>query len=119
MKSLLIKTLEKVCPNNVYLQGTLNADEPYPTEFITFWTDDTNDNSFYDNETHSVVWDFSIVYYSSEPNLIDTKPRLILNELKKAGFIPQGIGSDIPSDVPSHTGWAMDVIYKEFIKETR
>lgn len=115
MKSLLIETLEKICPNNVFLQGTLSAEESYPTDFITFWVDDTSDNSFYDDETHSVIWDFSVVYYSSDPLLVNTKPAEIRTALKEAGFIPQGKGNDIPSDVPTHTGWAMDVIYRETI----
>ena len=38
----------------------------------------------------------------------------LLRKAKKAGFIPQGKGQDILSDEPTHTGWAMDFIYKEY-----
>lgn len=112
MKSSLIQVLETVCPN-VYLQGTLAENAEYPESFITFWTDYTDDASFYDNNPHNEIWNFSVIFYSSDPQLVDTKPALIRAALKQAGFIPQGKGQDIPSDRQSHTGWAMDFVYKE------
>lgn len=113
MKSSLITVLETICPNNVYLQGTLAANAEYPDSFITFWTDYTDDATFYDNNAHSEIWSFSVIFYSNDPSIIDTTCAEIRTKLKAAGFIPQGKGNDIPSDRPSHTGWAMDFIYKE------
>lgn len=112
MKSTLIELLETVCPN-VYLQGTLAENAEYPESFITFWTYDTNDKTFYDNNPHNEEWKFSIIFYSSDPLKVETKPAEIRAKLKQAGFIPQGKGNDIPSDRPSHTGWVTDYIYKE------
>lgn len=115
MKQLLLNILETICPNKVFLQGTLNPDEAYPESFITFWVDYTRDNSHYNDNVNSIVWSFSVIFYSSDPALVNTKPEEIREALKEAGFIPQGRGSDIMSDRISHTGWAMDFLYTEFL----
>lgn len=110
MKQMLINILETFCPDNVYLQGTIAADTAYPETFITFWTNYTDDNGHLDDEVVSVDWNFSVMYYSTDPALVNSKPAEISTALRAAGFIPQGKGNDIPSDQPSHTGWAMDFI---------
>lgn len=115
MKALLIQTLETICPGKVFLQGTLNDDEAYPAEFITFWTPYTDDEKHYDNDVHSVVWNFSVIYYADDPDKVASVPTTIRTALKAAGFIPQGRGHDIPSGEPSHTGWAMEFIIEEEI----
>lgn len=113
MKEKLVGILNKHCPNNVYLQGTMNAAEAYPTEFITFFTSFTEDISHYDNSVHSVGWNFAVIYYSDDPQQVNTKPFAIAADLKAAGFVQQGRGFDILSDEPTHTGWAMDFTYTE------
>lgn len=115
MKQLLIETLETICPNNVFLQGTLAENEAYPESFITFWTDFTDDNQHFDDTVYSVDWNFSVMFYSSDPALVNSKPAEISAALRSAGFIPQGKGNDIPTDRPTHTGWAMDFIYTEIL----
>lgn len=115
MKDKLIAVLEQFCPDNVYLQGTLNENEAFPAEFLTFWTDSTGIASSFDNHFNSVNWTFSVNYYSSDPQLVATKPALISAALQDAGFIPQGIGFDLPSGVDTHTGWAMDFIITEYL----
>lgn len=107
MKTLLRQTLETICPN-VFLQGTLNPEVEYPDEFITFWTNYTDDNAHYDDEVTSVDWDFSVIYYSNDPDKVASVPASIRTALKAVGFIPQGKGNDMLSDVQTHTGWAMD-----------
>ena len=113
MKQKLIDILETFCPNNVYLQGTMNPEEAYPSEFITFFTTQTDDLAHYDNAVHSIGWNFAVIYYSDDPKQVNTKPFQIAAALKDAGFIPQGKGSDVLSDEQSHTGWAMDFVYPE------
>lgn len=115
MKQLLISVLETICPDNVYLQGTLNPTEAYPESFITFWTNYTDDKEHFDNEVVSVDWQFTINFYSSDPALVASKPTDIRQALKAAGFISQGKGNDIPSDVITHTGWTMDFIKTEYL----
>lgn len=115
MKSLLIQILETICPNKVFLQGTLNPDVAYPDEFITFWTNYTDDNAHYDNSVESVDWNFSVIFYSNNPDRVASVPAVISAALKTAGFIPQGKGNDVLSDVPTHTGWAMEFIFIEYL----
>ena len=113
VKEKLINELSKF-GYPVFLQGSLNADDVYPDSFITFFTNDTEDGSHYDDDTTSFIWQFAVMFYSNEPALVNSKPEEIRKALKAAGFIPQGKGQDILSDEPTHTGWAMDFIYKEY-----
>lgn len=113
MKQLLIQTLETICPNKVFLQGTLNSDEVYPDNFITFFVDATSDISHYNNDVNAIEWAVSVMYYSNDPDKVATVPNTIRTALKQVGFIPQGKGYDLPSDVQTHTGWAMDFLYRE------
>lgn len=99
----------------VFLQGTLNPAEAYPKTFITFFTDSTNDNGHFENETNAVNWYFSVILYSDDPKTVNTKPKEIIAALKQEGFTPQGIGNDILSDEPTHTGWAMDFVTTEYL----
>ena len=114
MKQKLIETLSAF-GFPVLLQGTLNPDTAYPKTFITFFTDSTDDGAHFDNKTNSVEWWFSVILYSNDPATVNTKPNEIRAALKAAGFIPQGKGNDILSDEPTHTGWAMDFIIKEYL----
>jgi hypothetical protein len=117
MKELLISILETFCPDNVYLQGTMNPDEPYPKKFITFFTTTTDDINFYSNDVNAIEWEFAVMFYSTDPTEVNTIPAQISVALKTAGFIPQGKGNDILSDDPLHTGWAQDFLYRENINE--
>ena len=96
------------------LQGTRNPNEPYPDTFVTFWTNSTDDGAHYDDNTHSIEWSFSVILYSNDPAIVNTKPNEIRTALKVAGFIPQGKGNDIMSNAPTHTGWAMDFVITEY-----
>ncbi|MGA4517416.1 hypothetical protein ACPA0F_09115 [Solibacillus silvestris] len=115
MKSQLINVLETFCPDNVYLQGTFSENDSYPDEFITFWTNYTDDRAFYDDDVHSTDWQFSVIYYSADPADMPTVPESIISALKAAGFKPQGKGRDVPCDRPTHTGWAMEFIKVEYV----
>lgn len=114
MKNNLLSVLEKF-GYPVFLQGTFNPDEVYPETFITFWTDAVDDGTHYDNETTSYDWNFTVIIYSNNPATVNEKPNAIRAALKAAGFIPQGKGQDVPSDEPTHTGWAMDFIKTEYL----
>lgn len=113
MKQKLIDILEKFCPNNVFLQGSMNPEEAYPSEFVTFFVQYTEDVAHYDNAVAAVGWHFAVIYYSDDPQMVNTKPFGIAAALKAAGFVQQGKGSDILSDDPAFTGWAMDFTISE------
>jgi hypothetical protein len=116
MKQKLINALKRcgfIEGKTLFLQGTMSAEESYPDEFVTFWVSTSENNAHFDNDVHSVDWDFSVIYYSNNPTLVNTKPNEIRTVLKSEGFIPQGKGNDILSDESTHTGWAMDFTYTE------
>lgn len=107
MKQKLIDILEQFCEGHVYLQGTMNPDEAYPADFVTFWTADTEDGEHFDNVVAAIHWTFQVMYYSNNPVDVNTKPQAIAAALKAAGFVQSGRGNDLLSDEPTHTGWAM------------
>ena len=113
MKEKLIEILETFCPDDVYLQGTLNPDEAYPQKFITFFTTDSDFDAFYNNDPNRINWFVSVIFYSSNPAEVLNIPPQIIRALRAEGFIPQNAGLDVISDVDTHTGWAMDFIYPE------
>lgn len=113
MKEELISILETFCPDNVYLQGTLNPDEAYPQKFITFFTQNSDFEAFYNNDANRIAWYVSVIFYSSDPEEVLTIPPQIIKALKAGGFIPTNAGIDVMSNVQTHTGWAMDFIYPE------
>ena len=113
MKQQLIDTLSTF-GYPVVLQGSLLPDEPYPPAFFTFWNNGTPDNSHYDNKAISYVWDFSIYFYATDPELVNT----ILLDVKAAllalDWIVSGKGYDVPSDEKTHTGRAINALYIEY-----
>ena len=113
MKELLIEILELFCPDNVYLQGTLNADEAFPQKFITFFVSDTGDLEHFDDALAGTAWNFSVIFYSNNPGEVSTIPALISAALKAAGFLQNGKGRDVISNAPGFTGWAMDFTIRE------
>ena len=111
MKELLVQTLETIFPGNVYLQGTLNPDDAYSDTFVTFFTDAVDFDKFYDDEYTAENWSFSVMVYSTDPELLQARAQETVVALRAAGFIIQSGAHDILSDVITHTGWAIDVIF--------
>ena len=111
IKQKLIDVLDTFCPNNVFLQGTLNPDEQYPDKFVTFFINTSDLGAFYDDNPYRADLYFSVIFYSIDPIEVATIPQEILAALKSEGFIPEDVGNDVISDVQTHTGWAMDLIY--------
>lgn len=121
MKELLFTTLNNLDIDgeslfgHVYLQGTVEAFEEYPKTFVTFFTTNTDDRSYFDNQLKSEDWYFNVILYSNDPYIVEEGRTVITDALKRAGFLPQGKGRDIPSDDPNYTGWSMDFIITEHI----
>ena len=109
MKELLINILLTL-GYPVKLQGSIEKDEPYPESFFTFWNNNTDDGSHYNNKPINYVWDFDVNFYSENPELVNTKLLLAKEKLQKQGFIIRGKGYDVASDEPTHTGRGMNVL---------
>lgn len=112
MKDELINLL-KTFNYPVKLQGSLANNEAYPQSFFTYWNNETSDGNHYDNEPVSYVWDFTIYFYSTNPDLVNTVLLQAKALLKENGWIVGGKGYDVPSDEPTHTGRGMDALYVE------
>ena len=95
----------------VIRQGSLPSDTAYPDTFFTFWNSTEEGQSFYDNETASVVYDFDVNVYSTSP---DTAYSLLASArklLKTNGYVTPTRGFDVPSDEITHIGRGMIVQY--------
>lgn len=112
MVDLLISLLEEL-GYPVIRQGTLADDEPYPSTFITFRVDNTEDGKHYDNKPICFWWYFDISVYSDDPSLLEKEVAKIKTLLEKNGFQSDGKGYDAVSDESTHTGWGMIFIKKE------
>ena len=103
MVSNLVALLESL-KYPVFLQGTLNPDEPYPDSFFTFWNQENDDDSFYSGKPLRAIWTFFIYFYSADPQLVETVSESARQLLKANGYIVQGKPSGIYSDKSTHTG---------------
>ena len=99
----------------VRLQGSLLPDEPYPDHFFTFWNDSADGDSFYDDDERSIVWSYSVNFYSNDPVKVNNVLMEVKPLLKQAGFIVSGAGYDVMSDEITHTGRGIDVYFKEIM----
>lgn len=112
MKNKLISVLESI-GFPVFLQGSLNVDQPYPGTFLTFWNFETPEGQFYDNDSHSAVWGFWVFLYSNDPEIVETETEKVRKLLKENGFILQGRGEDADSGRETHTGRMLTMYYME------
>ena len=112
MKDKLLGVLEKY-GYPVILQGSMAEDEHYPEHFITFQTMGSPEQDFFDGNPFGTQWQFAVIFYSCDPEMVATMSKQIYTDLKAAGFIPQGKGYDIRSDEPTHTGWVNEYYFLE------
>lgn len=108
MEDLLISLIESL-GYPIFRQGTLGVDEPYPQSFFTFWNNYADGNEFYDNKENSIIWDFDLNFYSSDPSLVMTELMKAKELLIQNKFIVHGKGHDVRSDEVTHTGRGIDV----------
>lgn len=95
----------------VIRQGSLAPEDEYPDTFITFWNNEEEGHSFYDNEETSSTYDYDVNVYSEDPDtaysLLDEAREL----LKAHDWIIYRRGYDVASDEITHIGRGMEVIY--------
>ena len=115
MEDLLISTLEALS-YPVRKQGSLLPDEPYPNHFFTFWNDSADGSSYYSNTETAIIWQYSLNFYSSDPNMVTTKLLEAKSLLKALGWVVNGAGYDVASDEPTHTGRGITILYRQEIK---
>ena len=109
MEDNLIELLETF-EMPVIRQGSLVHDEDYPDTFFTFWNNDEYEHSAYDNETATVIYDFDVNVYSTNPAKAYELLNKARNLLIKNGWKTLQRGYDVASDVDTHVGRGMNVI---------
>lgn len=112
MKELLVNLLESF-GYPVYLQGTLHEEVPYPEHFFTYFNNDTSDLAHYDNSTVDFEWNFDVMFYSIDPELVLDMCDRARKLLKQNGFVIPGKGFDVMSDEPTHTGRGFTALIRE------
>ena len=108
MEDLLIETLEQM-GYPVCRHGSFADDEEYPRSFFTFWNNGTEKDGFFDNKASRLIWSFDLNFYSTDTPLIYSAMAEAVKLLEDAGFITSGLGHDVPSDEPTHTGRGMEI----------
>ena len=111
MEDKLIEILETSFGFPVIRQGSLGDDEDYYDDFFTYWNNGTNEDGFYDNDNSSEIEDFDVNFYSNNPQNTYDILRQAKKKLKEQGFIIADSGHDVPSDVETHTGRGMNVLF--------
>ena len=115
MEDLLIATLESVFGYPVRLQGSLLPNEPYPDSFFTFWNDAADGNGFYSNTETSILWQYSLNFYSTDEIKVNSVLLEAKQALKAVGFTVHGAGSSVLSDEPTHSGRGITLLYRQTI----
>lgn len=113
MEDQLIQLLESF-GFPVMRQGSLPSDQAYPDTFFTFWDSTEDGQSFYDNDTASVVYDFDVNVYSTNPDAAYSLLTAARKLLKGNGWIIATRGFDVPSDEITHVGRGMIVQYLQY-----
>lgn len=108
----LIEILEEI-GYPVYRQGSLSDTQEYPDHFFTFWNTGSPDHASYDNKKYGTSWDFSIYFYSVDPDKTYDVLATAQMSLKRNGWIVTSMGYDVESDVETHTGRGVDVQFLE------
>lgn len=98
-----------------WLMHTMPASQRYPESFFTFLAIDAPFKAYYDNRPHAIAWAFMIGFYSSNPRLRKSVRLELVKKLQAAGFVVPGLGEDVPSDEPTHTGWRITAYYVQNI----
>lgn len=97
----------------VMRQGSLSPEQAYPDTFFTFWNSTEEGQSFYDNQTASVVYDFDVNVYSTSPETAYSLLREARALLRGNNWIIETRGFDVPSDEVTHIGRGMFVQFIE------
>lgn len=98
----------------VIRQGSLAPEEAYPNTFFTFWCNLEEEQSAYDDNTVSVVYDFYVNVYSTSPTTVYSLLHEARKLLKSNGWQSPDRGHDIASDEITHTGRGMEVTFLKY-----
>lgn len=116
MEDKLIELLSTIC-SVVIQQGSLAPDEAYPDEFFTFWNYSSDSDSYYDDEGNSLIFDYTVCFYSKDVENAYSKLRRAIKLLRENDFIISGDGHAVASDDNDYIGRGVDVTIRINEKE--
>ena len=116
MEDLLIEILSEF-GFPVRRQGSFLENEPYPDSFFTFWQRSGDAESIYDNEEHSILYEYDVNFYSTDIEKVYSVLREAKRKLKKNGFEAWGDAYDVASDESTHSGRGFIVSYFNYLRE--
>jgi hypothetical protein len=96
-----------------YQQGALYPLVDLPDVFVTYWTADSEAAASFDNTAAVTAWTIQIAVYGNQYYSLEKQFDAVCEKLKAKGFIQQGKGRDIPSDIKNYYGMACDFYYLE------
>lgn len=108
----LLNTLAPLC-TDIIEQGSLAPNASYKSRFFTFWNSTTEDHKHYNNATHGYVWSVDVNFYSTDPRDVYSTLDAARERLKAEGWVVNGKGHAVASDVNTHTGRGFTALYIE------
>lgn len=76
----------------VYVEG--DAPSTLPNEYFVVSEDYTSDNVSADNKPYSMLYEFSVKYYTTDPTKLRNRIVAALTLLKSKNYITTGVGYD-------------------------
>lgn len=116
VKAELIMIFQEMGYPYSWLMHTMPRNQEYPDSFFTFMVIDAPFTAQYDNKPNAVVWAFWIGFYSNDRLKVEAVPKELAKRLRAAGWVVPGLGEDVPSDEPTHTGWRITAYYVQEIE---
>lgn len=97
----------------VYVEG--DAPENLPDEYFTVSEDSTSDHVCADNVTKSILYEFTLKYYTKDASNIYTGLVTALNLLKSKRYITTGVGYSNRTYLETWFSRQADIKYIEYI----
>lgn len=95
----------------VIRQGSMPPEQIYPDTFFTFWNNNHEEHSAYDNDTSNTIFDFDVNVYSCDTDKVFELLESARTLLKQNGWIITRMGYDVASDEITHIGKGMEVTF--------
>lgn len=98
-----------------YIEGDAPSD--LPEEYFTVLEEYTSDNLNADNETKEILWEFTLKWYTIDPDRVFNGLANAIKLLKTKGYIISGVGYHSATYQSTWYSRAVDVKKLEFLSE--
>lgn len=105
---------EKELGAKVWAQGTAPAE--LPDSFYTVINDYTDDILHADNKAVSIVWEWTVIFYTKDFSLLYSGIEKIKSLLKSKGYIVRGSGYDFNGKYDAWEARAIDIKKIEYLE---